>query len=303
MEDDELDAAYASSPDVPTEGPEPALVAGVAAAADRPVADVVAVLRDAVEQVVVASLGVELTWTTVALTPEDVGSARTPDYGRRRLDWDLPFARTGPLDEVTLVAQATAMLPYPWHPKATVAVVRASFPQPDGPRRGLTVALSVHRWAMYGGGEVLTRPVGLAQDWLLRAADRLDASTGFLTLDRITASSTESPWERVTAVPAGSRDVAARLWGHGWGTLLAPAHLEKIGGVVALEATGLGQAHAAGGGRVWFTLDRDLGDVTHEDVAALRRVLLPALPAGRRTPEEFRRELEEYGAAEPDYLV
>lgn len=304
MDDDELDAAYADSPELGSEGPEPALFAGVAVSWARPVEDVVAVLRDAVEEVALGTVGIDLTWTTVAITgSDDLENGRTDDTGREGLDWDFVLGRADGLRTVSLVAEATALLPYPWHPKRTVAVAHASLPQPGRREGGLTVAVSVHRWAMYGGGEDLGRPVGLAGTWLLRAAERLHAQTGYLTLDRVSADALESPWERVTWAPAGSRDVSAHLWGHGWGTLLSPVHLERIGGVATLEASGLGDVHELPDGRVWFTLRRDLAEVTHADVAALRQVLLRALPPSRRAPEDFRREIEEYGSAEPDYLV
>lgn len=302
--DDELDAAYADSPDTGPEGPEPALFAGVAVSWARPVEDVVAVLRDGVEQVALGTLGIDLTWTTVAITSaDDLESGRTDDTSRPGLDWDFVLGRGDGLRSVSVVAEATAMLAHPWHPKRTVAVVHASLPQAGRREGGLTAAVSVHRWAMYGGGEDLGRPVGLAGGWLLGAAERLQAQTGFLTLDRVSADALESPWERVSGLPPALRDVSTHLWGHGWGTLLSPVHLERVGGAAALEASGLGDVHELSGGRVWFTLRRDLAEVTHDDVAALRQVLLPALPPARRTPDQFRREIEEYGVAEPDYLV
>ena len=151
----------------------------------------------------------------------------------------------------------------------------------------------MHRWAMYGGGEDLVRVAGFVEPWLLGAADRLHADTGFAALDRYTADTDASPWERATGFPWWERDVTATLWGYGWGTLLSPVHVAAVGGAAALgalrEVVPAARVRDVGEGRTWVTLGDDPGSVTADEVAALRRVLLPALPRGARTFEDFER--------------
>ena len=277
---------------------EPALFGGVAATGRRPTTDVVAVLRHGVEQAAVRAMGIELTWTTSAITTSDDLQSEAADTGRPGLDWDFIVGREGVLSSVALIGQATALLAHPSHPRATVAMVAAGLRGRD-----LTVGLSLHRWAMYGGGEDLSRSCGIVSDWLLRSAQVLDASTGYLTLDRVEAGELQSPWERATGRSHALRDVSTDLWGHGWGTLLSPAHLDRVGGVDALVASGLGDVVSLPAGRVWFTLHGGVSDVTRDDVAALRQVLLPALPVGTRSLEEYRRLVEDPELVEPDFLV
>lgn len=277
---------------------EPALFGGVATRGLRPTADVVAVLRDGVEQVAARTMGIELTWTTSAITASDDLQSESADTGRSGLDWEFVLGREGVLSSVALIGQATALLAHPSHPRATVAMAAARLMGGN-----LTVGLSLHRWAMYGGGEDLSRSCGIVSDWLLRSAQVLDADTGYLTLDRVEAGELESPWERATGRSPALRDVGTDLWGHGWGTLLSPAHLDRVGGVDALAASGLGDVVRLPGGRVWFTLHGGVEDVTRDDVAALRKVLLPALPVGPRSLEEYRLLVEDPELVAPDLLV
>lgn len=276
---------------------EVAMYGGVVVQSSRPSdEDVVAVLRDGVEQVVQQCMGIDLSWTTTAfVASDDLTSARTAaKAGRRRIDWDLPLGRGEPLQSVTLSATATALEDHHWHPKWLPVTAHARMPvdvpHGRGDGGGLVVGLSMHRWAMYGGGADLVRVADLLTPWLLDAADRLGADAGYATLDQVSAGDSQSPWERVTGCPPSLRDVTRTLWGYGWGTLLSPAHVEAVGGPSALEHLAPAvQVREVGGGRTWVTLGPDPAAVRPEDVSALRHVLAPALPIGSRTVEEFER--------------
>lgn len=277
---------------------EPAMFGGVAVQSGRPSDEaVVAVLRDGVERVVTSSIGVDLTWTTTAVVASDDLSSGDAGIGRPGIDWDFVLGRGEPLQAVTLVATATAMEGFDSHPRWLPVVVDATMPVPvphgRGDGGGLVVGLSMHRWAMYGGGEDLVRVADVLTPWLLDAADRLGADAGYATLDRVTAEDDQSPWERVAGCLPALRDVTRTLWGYGWGTLLSPVHLEAVGGRAALESLRVRlpgvEVRDVGAGRTWVTLDPDPAAVRPEDVSMLREALAPGLPRGTRTVEEFER--------------
>ncbi|WP_129336398.1 hypothetical protein [Cellulomonas endophytica] len=284
-------------------GREPAVLGGVAVAEAPAEADAVRhVLRRAVEDVVAACVGVDLTWWVQATTvADDLADPRPGLTGRDGLDWAFLAERGAgaPLRTMTAGALATALVDHPEHPQRPVAEVHAAWPVPTaaGPVGGLTVAVHVQRWAMYGGGADLVRVTDRLVPWLLDAATTLGAGTGFVTLDRVRADDAESPWERVVGSSPGRRDLRRRLWGHGWGTLLGPEHLRAVGGEAALRALP-GIRLRPAGDLVWATLGDDLAAVTPGDVARLRAVLEPALAPGTRTVEEFRREVAETGSPE-----
>ncbi|MBO3087114.1 hypothetical protein [Cellulomonas dongxiuzhuiae] len=266
---------------------ELAVFGGVAVQSSQPSDQaVVAVLRDGVERVVGHCLGVDLTWTTTAVVASDDLSTGNADIGRPGIDWDFALGRGEPLVSVT--ATATAMEGYDWHPKWLPVTVRATMPvtvpHGRGDGGGLVVGLSMHSWALYGGGDDLIRVADVLTSWLLDAADRLGADTGYTTLDRVSAEDDQSPWERVTGCLPALRDVTQTLWGYGWGTLLSPVHVEAVGGRAVLES--LREVLPAvdlrdvGGGRTWLTLGPDPASIRPGDVAALRHMLAPALPRG-----------------------
>ena len=285
---------------------EVALFGGVAVQSSRPSdEDVVAVLRNGVERVVAQCMGIDLSWTTSAIVSSDDLHSETSGTGRQGIDWEFALGRGEPLESVTLMATATAMEGYHWHPKWLPVVVDAHLPHGRGAGSGLVVGLSMHRWAMYDGGADLVRAAGFLEPWLLEAAERLGADTGFVTLDRVSANDVESPWERATGIGPSARDVTRTLWSYGWGTLLAPVHVEAVGGRAALEALGGtvdGVQVRDVGGRTWVTLGPDPGAVRPEDVRALREVLQPALPRGPRSLEEFQREVSP-GVAPEEFVL
>lgn len=310
---DSSEAEYMGPPDFER---EVALYGGVAVGLRQaPYADVIEVLRRAVEEVVVPAIGIDLTWFTSAIcSDDDLESGDTRTTGRDGVDLDFALSRVEPvwerggLFDVTLLGAATALMPHFWHPKRVVVVIHARFASPmeiaGRKAGGTTVGVSLHRWALYGGGANLTGVTGTLSDWLLRSSERLGADTGYVTLDRVTAQSTESPWEWLTASGGIGRDVTSDLWGYGWGTLLSPAHLERIGGAAALAALETGRVREFPGGRVWFTLGDDIATLDPATVAALREVLLPALPVGRMTLEEYYAQpVNEYGPVIEHYIL
>lgn len=276
---------------------EQAMFGGVAVQSSRPSDEaVVAVLRDGLERVVEQCMGIDLSWTTVATVASDDLSTGRGDTGRRRIDWDFALGRGEPLQTVTLIGMASALEGYHWHPKWLPVTLHATLPvtvaHGRGDGGGLAVRLSMHRWAMYGGGEDLVRVADLLTPWLLDAADRLDADTGYATLDQVTAEDGQSPWERATGCAPSLRDVTRTLWGYGWGTLLSPVHVEAVGGLDALrDVLPTVELRDVGSGRTWLTLGPDPAAVQAEDIKALREVLAPALPVGDRTVEEWERSV------------
>ena len=291
--------------------PEPyvqeiALFGGLACDAHRTSdAAVVQVLRDGIERVALASMGVELTWWTSAITPEDDlerGNSVTTVEG---LDWSFVASRAGHLEGVTLLAEATALRPYVGHPKREPVVMHAGFPRPrpgsEPPVGQLRIGFSMHRWAMYGSGVDLARVVEPLTDWLLEGVDTLDADTGYLTLDRVSARDGFSPWEE--AVQTQNRQVSAKLWGYGWGTLLSAAHVAVLGGIGPLQQLDWATVQDRPGGRAWLTLTRDITAVGRHDMRLLRELLAPALPIGSRNLQDYRDIIADPRFSSPDYLL
>ncbi|WP_421742669.1 hypothetical protein [Cellulomonas sp.] len=276
---------------------EPAMFGGVAVQSSQPSDEAaVAVLRDGLERVVEQCIGIDLSWTTTAVVASDDLSSEDTDIGRPGTDWEFALGRGEPLRSVTLTGMATALEGYDWHPKWLPVTLHARMPvsvaHGRGDGGGLVVGLSMHRWAMYGGGEDLVRVADLLTPWLLDAADRLGADTGYATLDQVTAEDDQSPWERVTRCVPSLRDVTRTVWGYGWGTLLSPVHVEAVGGPDALRGVlPTVELRDAGSGRTWLTLGPDPAAVRPEEIQALRAVLAPALPVGSRTVEEWDRSV------------
>lgn len=293
------------------EGAEPyqqevALFGGIACGRHRTSdAAVVAVLREGVERVVLASMGIELTWWTSAVTPDDDLESTSPTHTREGLDWAHVGSRVGNLETVTVTAIATAMHDFPRHPKYRPVCLRATFPRSWPGTAGkvgeLRIGLSMHRWAMYGGGVDLDRVLDPLSKWLLDSTDALDADTGFLALDRMDAGYDFSPWEQ--AVGTLNRDVSTKLWGYGWGTLLGATHVAALGGIESLRHLTWARIEQRPEGRVWLTLTRDIAALDRADMRALREVLAPVLPPGSRTLETYQNDPPEPGVVHLDYLL
>ncbi|GAA0292666.1 hypothetical protein [Kineococcus aurantiacus] len=133
---------------------------------------------------------------------------------------------------------------------------------------------------------------GLAA-WIQHAAREHGALTGYVTLDEhVTAWNHQSAWEIAVGSSPYDRDLTRTLYGYGWGTLLRPEHLAAFGGVRWLRS--LLTVLPPGGtitedpdGSVWLQLSPDIRTTTWQDIATLRGLLLPALPAGQHTIEQY----------------
>ncbi len=200
-------------------------------------------------------------------------------------------AREGNLESVSLTAITTAMRGYPWQPKDNPVTLGARFPMfmhwADKEVAGLTIGLAMHRWAMYGGGADLDRVVEPLTGWLLGPADALDADTGHITLDRVSADDGFSPWERAVGFSPGYRDVTDTVWGYGWGTLLGTSHVAALGGIQSLKRLPWARAEQRAGGRVWLTLTREISALGQDAMRPLREILAPVLPVGGRTYQQY----------------
>ena len=259
----------------------PTFFVGVSAPArvDREVA--IDVLRDAFG-LATSWIGVDITWSTFMSVVED--DVRTPvgKMSRPGLDWDFVSARTGTAKRIVLTGVCTALADHPSHPNHTVAEVSVSFPvfvAGLGREVGrMSVAVSVQRWAMYGSGENMPWIAGPVGPWVMRSAEILGADTGYAILDQVMASDSQSPLERRSAPPVGGFGSGPDVWGYGWGTLLSPAHLDRIGDVGALEGAHIEQLP---GGGEWVTLGDDPSQVPEAAMWRLHEVLQPAFPAPR----------------------
>lgn len=259
---------------------------------------VVEVLRAAVD-LVNGWVGVDLTWSTFVDVVEDgVGNPRA-DCQRPGVDGEFMAGKPGTVTWINLEGVCTELAQAFRQPERVVVEISAHFPQYSshhGRDVGrMVVGVSVQRWALYGSGQDLPWFTPALDRWMTQSAEALDAATGFALLDRVRASYPESPWERHVM---GQAEAASQVWGYGWGTLLGPAQLDRVGG--AQPVTSLPGAHVRElpGGRVWVTFGDNPSAVPVETMQALHEALLPALaerwvvdeparPAPRTTPTTF----------------
>jgi len=235
------------------------------------------VLRAAVEMVL-GWVGVELTWSTFVDVVEDgVGNPRA-DGGRAGLDWAFVAAKPGTARWIQLEGVCTQLAGAFGHPNRRVVQISAYFPtysKSHGHDVGrMAVGVSVQQWALYGSGEDMPWFTPALERWMLGSAAALGAEGGFAILDRMHGSGLESPWERHAYAYA---EPGSGVWGYGWGTLLGPAHLERIGGLQSVTALPGSRVRDLPEGRVWVTLGDDPAAVPDEVMLALHEVLLPAL--------------------------
>ena len=265
--------------------PSRRLLAALAVQGGRPApGDLVGALASAVDDVVVPALGVEgLHWRTTIVKRTDDLERRPPPFLPGR-EWSAAAA-VGPelFESVSaegVVSDRSALPPDPRQ-----SPVRALAHVPTGGRGPATIAVSMHEWALVGG--YVGREIAQALSrWLLGAAERLGAQTGYVTLDFVDAWDGMSAWEQAVQAPPAQRDVSRTVWGYGWGTLLSSSHAAAIGGVGALSAVPGARLLEGPGGRVWVRLGDDPAAVTPKQVAALRIALTPVLPTGFRTLAE-----------------
>ena len=269
----------------------PMFFAGVSAPGrvDREVA--IEVLRGAVD-LATAWIGVDVTWSTFISVAEDDMRAPMEKMSRPGLDWEFIAARPGTAALILLTGVCTDLADYPWHPNHTVAEVAVWFPVfvaalgRDAGR--MCVGVSVQRWAMYGSGENMPWIAGPVGPWVARSVEIMGADTGYAILDQVKGSHSQSPLESRSMPPVGGYGAAPDVWGYGWGTLLSPAHLERIGGVEVLEGA---QVEQLPGGRVWVTLGDDPSQVPEAAMWRLHEALQPAFPAPR--PQSIEEPVDE----------
>jgi len=260
---------------------EPTLFGGVMASAHLERAPVIKVLRAAVA-LVSSWIGVELTWSTEMFNVEDNHAPPWPDRERPGIDWDLITGRGGTSWHVDLTGVCTALAADPTHRRYRIAQVHAEFPfvVPALGRElgGTSIRLSVQRWAMDGSGEQMPWFAAPLEEWLVDSAVALEAETGYVSLDTARAKDSSSAWERRAFSAIGRRDPRSWLWGYGWGTLLSPAHLTRIGGLDRLRTVPGVRLREVPGDRTWVTVGRDPTQASDGAMRLLHEVLSPALP-------------------------
>jgi hypothetical protein len=279
------------------------LLAALAIQGARPAsADLVGALTTAVDEIVLPGLGAdELMWHTAIVTRTDDLERRPPPILIGR-EWARAGAVPDDLFESVAVAglvPGRSTLP----PDPKESPVHAVARVPTGGRGPVTIAVSVHEWALAGGrvGPDVARAVSR---WLLGTAERLDAETGYVTLDFVDAHDGTSAWEQVVQASPSQRDVSRTVWGYGWGTLLSASHVSAVGGASALSAVPGANVLVGPGGRMWVRLGDDPAAVTRPQVAALRMTLTPVLPTGLRTLAEFERAvLAPFEVPLPPFLI
>ncbi|OJV56814.1 MAG: hypothetical protein BGO38_02305 [Cellulomonas sp. 73-145] len=241
---------------------------------------VVPVLRAAVD-LALGWVGVDLTWSTSVFVAGEGAPSQASSF-RRRLDWDFVSGRPGSPTWISLKGVCTQLAADPLHPGHRVVNIDAHFPEWSefyGRDLGrMLVSVSVQRWALYGSGTQLPRFTPALDRWMVDGADRLGAAGGFALLDAGPAFVGESPWERRTYAKA---EAASQVWGYGWGTLLGPEQLDRIGGAGSITALPGARVQELSGGRLWLTLGDDPSAVRDHVMFALHEALLPALPSRR----------------------
>jgi hypothetical protein len=255
------------------------------------------VVRSAVERVVQQAMGIELNWHVSAfLRSDDLESANPePAKGAAGLDWEFVRSRlrSGRPTSIAVSAESSVMRADfdrdpnfdRMNPAMYVVDVNVRFPYDVAwatrPVGGLQVRTAMSRWAMYGGGERLEWIAPALAGWVLEAAERLGAGTGYVAADERFRSHDSSTWEVEHHLVPSYRDFGRWLWGYGWATLLGPAHLAAIGGVQRLREVS-DRVHELPGGRAWVDLGPDPAGVLEDTLLHLRDVLGPAL----RRPED-----------------
>jgi len=255
-----------------------------------PATAVVAVMRAAHDVVIAPSLAVGRLRTS--LLAHAVGA----DLGRARpvpgLAWD-DAARHEPLEGVHAQGVLPPGVSLPARHGGRVFNIDAEFPidasWADGTRfeTPLIVGFSVVQGALTGGsaGESAQQA---ARDWLVETVDRLDAATGFATVDFAGSFATnESPYEAAAEVIRVTVDPARQVRGYHWLTVLGPGHAALLGGPEVVEAAPVEEVERLSGGRFLLRLTRDARTIDASQLAALRSFLGPLLPVGLGSVEEY----------------
>jgi hypothetical protein len=279
---------------------EPPLRLLVGLAMRRPPEDpraAVEALESAVEEVVLPATFVDFDWRTTVITPADDLEGDTSGLTTSTRQWARLRDAASVLESGGVGALRRDVPNGAVPPDPTANPVNANVSLlPDRPA---TLTWSVHRWAVRDWPEFF----GAAKRWLLEAAQRLGADSGFITYDVHDAVDPSSVWEVVTGVAPGHRDFARKVWGYGWGTLLSRPLAESVGGVAAMKGLPGAGLLVGPGGQVWVQLGDDPAAVDRAAVAALRAVLTPVLPVGTRTVEEYDEPPASPYEVRPRYVV
>lgn len=253
---------------------------GVSAPARVDRALAIEVLREAIA-LAQGWIGLDVTWSTLVWVDEDDARPSVKKASRPGLNWEFASSRPGTVQTIHLNGVCTALAQFPTHPKHMIADVTARFPVSVRGRDvgRMSVTISVQRWAMFGAGQDMAWVAGPVSPWVLRNAETLGADTGYAIADRVRASDDQSALERRSQVPYAGFGSEPDVWGYGWGTLLSPAHVGKIGGVAGLTGLPDARVQELAGGRVWVTLGEDPSQVSDAVMWHLRDVLQPAFPA------------------------
>ena len=214
----------------------------------------IAVLRGGIEDVVLPATFVDLDWHTTAITPADDLERDTTGLRSQSRDWQRLRPAAAELESGGVETHRQDVPRDPLPPEMTAKLA------------GLLPGS--HTLAARGGG-MPRRGLRLRD---LRRSRRCTAA--------------ECVGHRDSGV-AGGAGLERHVWGYGWGTLLSASLAEAVGGSAALSrAAGCRRAGRLGG-QVWVRLGDDPAAVDRSAVAALREVLAPVLPVGRRTVEEY----------------
>jgi hypothetical protein len=109
----------------------------------------------------------------------------------------------------------------------------------------------------------------------------VDAATGYITLDRVTAPA--SPYERAVGADASEtrRRARERVRGYFWGMFLSDTHIRLLGGGARVRAEAPVASVEEVGRLTYLQLTERVDDTPEATLRALRDFLEPLLPAGR----------------------
>ena len=150
-----------------------------------------------------------------------------------------------------------------------------------------TLSFSVRRDALLPG-RVTTDIQESCVGWVTATFQALAGVAGYLTLDRVTASPDgRSPYEIATYRIAAERDFPAHVWTHVWGIPLTDNQVVALGGVEALQVSGLPVVQPLQQSGYWIQASHTMEELTRAEIELARRVLAPLLPEGMQTIEEY----------------
>lgn len=266
-------------------GPAVQLYVGVFAPHEPDVERLIGLMRSATEKVLLPALTVSdhTMQLQVVRRGEDLSRERRP----RGVVWD-EVRRAEPLEDVMVTATR------PWSSGVPVQPSLVVHARPPGPWRRLdgtigqtatAVDFSVRLSEI--GGAVQPELTGRAVTWIERAVREIGAVTGYMTVDRLLAGpGAMSPYETAVMAPPAARDPTREIVGYGWGTLLGPEHVDRLGGRDAIDAAPVHRRAQFDDGRWWLELHGDPSAVSRASIADLRRFLAPVLREGSRRFED-----------------